>query len=160
MTNADRRNEAEELAQKAIDILRESESSMRFWGPYALGTLAVATDDPDRRRLALEEGQELLHGDCLSQNYFWFYRDAMEVSLQTNGWGDVERYAKALEDYTSAEPLPWSNFYIGRGRALAAFGRGKLDEATMQELKRLRDEAERIGLETALPALDEALAKV
>ncbi len=47
-----------------------------------------------------------------------------------------------------------------RGRALAAFGRGNSDDATMRELKRLRDEAEHVGWKTALPALEEALATV
>jgi hypothetical protein len=34
----------------------------------------------------------------------------------------------------------------------------KRDDTTVQELKRLRDEAERVGLKPALSALDEALA--
>ncbi len=42
--------------------------------------------------------------------------------------------------------------------ALAAFGRGNRDDATMQELQRLRDEAERVGLMVAISALEEALS--
>lgn len=153
------RSEAVELAQEAIDMLRGSETSKRFWGPYALGTLALATDDPDCRRSALEEGQEeLLNGDCLSLNYLWFYRDAMEASLQAKAWDNVERYAMALEDYTRTEPLPWSDYYIARARTLAAFGRGNRDDATAKELLHLRDEAERVGLKVAIPALEEALS--
>lgn len=151
------RLEAEELARKAIDILQGSYSSLRFWGPYALGTLALATDDSDCRRVALEEGEDLLQGDCLSPNYFWFYRDAMEVSLRIEAWDEVERYADALDEYTSAEPLPWCDFYIARGRALAAFGRGQRDSATMQALQRLYDEAKHVGLETAVSALQKVL---
>ncbi len=56
-----------------------------------------------------------------------------------------------------AGPLRWTDFFIARGRALAAFGRGGRDAATIEELRRLRDEAERIGLTTALPALEEVL---
>ena len=153
-----RQAEGEELAQKAIDTLQHSYSSLRFWGPYALGTLALATNDPDQRRLALEQGEGLLRGDYLSLNYLWFYRDAMEVSLRTEAWGEVERYAMALEDYTRTEPLPWSDFYIARGRTLAAFGRGQHDDATMQELQRLHDEAEYVGLKVAIPALQGALS--
>jgi hypothetical protein len=41
-----------------------------------------------------------------------------------------------------------------------AHGRGARDDATMQELKRLRDEAERIGLKTAIPEIEKALAIV
>ncbi len=73
-------------------------------------------------------------------------------------WNEVDRYAQALEDYTSAEPLPLTDFYISRGRGLAAFGRGKRDDATVQELQRLHDEAKRVGLELAVPALEKALS--
>ena len=152
-------SEAVKLAQEAIEILRTSESSKRFCGPLAFGTLALATDDPDCRRSALAEGEELLNGDCLGANYLWFYRDAMEVSLQARAWDDVERYAAALEDYTGMEPLPWSDFYIKRARTLAAFGRGNCDDATTEDLLQLRDEADRVGLKAAIPALEEALSE-
>ncbi len=155
-----RRVEAQVLVQAAIAILRESESAMRFAGPHALGTLALVTDAPDERHLALKEGQALLLGDSVSHNYLRFYRDAMETCLQMAEWDELERYAAALENYTYDEPLPWSDFYIARGRALAAFGRGSGDEATMQELQRLRDEAERVGLKGAIPALEEALLSI
>jgi hypothetical protein len=84
----------------------------------------------------------------------------MDACLRSGDWDEVERYAAALEDYTRPEPLPSSDLFIARGRALAVFGRGNRDDATMQELKRLRDEAERVGLKTALPALEEALAAI
>ena len=53
----------------------------------------------------------------------------------------------------------WSDFFIARARALATVGRGKRDEATLDELRRVRDEGERMGLKTSLPALEEALAR-
>ena len=85
---------------------------------------------------------------------------AMDACLRSSDWDEVERYAAAFEDYTRSEPLPQSDFFIAYGRALVAHGRGGRDDATMQELKRLRDEAERIGLKPALPALEEAIATV
>ncbi|MCZ6731347.1 MAG: AAA family ATPase [Gammaproteobacteria bacterium] len=150
------RLEAQKLAQEAVAIMRDS--GMGFLGPYVLGTLALVTDDPDRRRAALKEGQELLRSGSIAHNHLWFYRDAMEVCLQMAEWDDVGRYAEALEDYTSAEPLPWSDFFIARGRALAAYGQGERTQSTMQELRRLRDEAERAGLTVALPKLEDALS--
>lgn len=81
----------------------------------------------------------------------------MDAALDNSDWDSVERYAAALENYTSAEPLPWTIFFITKGRALAKFGRGKPNDATMEELQHLRDEANRVGLKTALPALEEAL---
>jgi hypothetical protein len=62
-----------------------------------------------------------------------------------------------LEAYTSAEPLPWSDLIIARGRALAAHGRGKRDDAIAAELRRLRDELDRVDLKVLVPALDAAL---
>lgn len=152
--------EAERLTQEAVTIVRESESGMQFTGSKVLGALALVTGNPDERRSTLKEGEELLRSSAFGRNFLWFYRDAMEVCLQMAEWDEVNRYAQALEEYTSAEPLPWSDFFIARGRALSAFGRGKRDDATTKELKRLRDEAERLGFNVAIPALDEALVSV
>jgi tetratricopeptide (TPR) repeat protein len=149
-------DEAEQFAQEAVDALRDG--GMAFAGPMALGTLALVTRNSDRRRSALSEAEELLCGDSVSHNFLGFYPDAMETCLQMADWNEVDRYAQALEGYTSAEPLPYTDFFIARGRALAAFGRGYRDDATMQELQRLRDEAKHIGLEIAIPALDKALS--
>ncbi len=44
--------------------------------------------------------------------------------VQDSDWDSVERYAAALEIYTSAEPLPRTTFLITKGRALAKFGKG------------------------------------
>lgn len=148
---------AHQLMEKAMAILRETESGMRFEGPRSLACLALFTPDSERRRAALNEGEELLRVGATGHNYLWFYRDAMEVCLRDEEWVAVEKYAKALEDYTSAEPLPWSTFFIRRGRALAAFGCGRRKDDIVQELKSLQAEARQVGLKNALPALEEAL---
>ena len=153
----DKRAEALGLLRKAMKVSRET--GIRFYGPRVLGTLAATTDDPHERRKALEEGEQILDSGAVGHNHFWFYRDAMEASLQVGEWDSVERYAESLEAFTRPEPLPWSDFFIAHGRALAAFGRGKRDEVTIKELRRLRDEAEKLDLKTAMPALEEALAE-
>ena len=56
-----------------------------------------------------------------------------------------------------AEPLPWCQFYIARGRALAAAGSDP-SAAALAELGRLRAEAESKGLLVAVLALEQALA--
>jgi len=147
----------------AVDVVRQAmaisrETAVSYCGPWVLGPIALITSDPRERQKALDEGEQLLHAGSLGHNHFWFYRDAMEAALNDSDWGSVERYAAALENFTSAEPLPWTSFFISRGRALAAYGHGSRDDATMQKLKRLCDEAERVGLKTALSALDDALA--
>ena len=105
----------------------------------------------------MAEAERIIAAGCVGNNQPHFYRDAIEVSLQRKEWNEVERYADAFGDFAASEPLPWSVFFIARGRALAAVARGRRDETTIDELRRLRDEAERVGLKDALPALEEAL---
>jgi hypothetical protein len=107
----------------------------------------------------LAEGEALIRAGCVGHNQLRFYPDAMQVALDLADYDEAERYAAALEDYTKPEPLPWSQFFIGRGRALAAFGRGRRSAALCTEIHRLRDDGERIGLRTALPAIETALAR-
>ena len=125
-----------------------------------LGQRALAIKDAAEREEALEEGERLLHSGVGDYSSVEFYLPAIETCIEHEDWDRAERYAAALENFTRAEPLGLTQLVAARGRALAAFGRGNSDDATMQELKRLRDEAERIGWRTALPALDEALATV
>ena len=144
---------------QALTISRET--ARAFTTGKLLGALAWAmAGDTVTREAALNEGEEVLREGAISHNYFWFYRFAMEALITVNDWDRVERYATAFEDYTREEPLGWTDFFIARGRALAAFGRGKRDDATVQELQRLRDFARRAGLETALPELETALLSV
>jgi tetratricopeptide (TPR) repeat protein len=144
-----------ELLRNAMKISRDI--GVGFGGARVLGTLAMTTHDPEERKQALKGGEEILRSGAVSHNHFLFYRDAIEASLSAGDWVSVERYATALEDYTRSEPLPWTDFFIARGRALAAFGRGGRDEATTVKLERLRDETERLGLKSGLPAIEKAL---
>jgi len=152
-----RQSEARELLMEAASITREV--GRAFNAGRIFGALAwVMAGDAAVREAALDEGEAALREGSVSHNYFWFYRFAIDALLSANDWGRVERYAAALEEYTRDEPLGWTDFYIARGRALAAFGRGKRDDATVKEVQRLRDEADRVGLESALPALEDALS--
>ena len=150
------RREAVKLCRTAMKISRETGTG--YCGPLILATLARATDDSNERTEALSEGERLLDEGCLSHNYYEFYIEGMEGALERQDWKLVERYAEALEVFTSIERLPRTDFFIARGQALAAFGCGGRDDATMHDLKCLRVEAERVGLKTALSALDKALA--
>src|SRR5262245_63977953 len=105
------------------------ESGPRFMCPLRLGQLAATTENPQARQQALDEGERLLRAGAVSHNHLWFYHFAMEAALSTRSWASVDRFAAMLEDFTRAEPLPWSDFLIARGRVLAAFGRGRRDAA-------------------------------
>ena len=150
------RTVAASLMREALAIGRET--GMAFLGPALLAWLALFTDDDAERRAAVAEGEALLAAGSVSHNYFFFYRAAIEIALASEDWCAAERYAAALEDYTRAEPLAWSDFVIARGRALAAWGRGERDATTIERLRGLRAHAERAGLRNALAALEAALA--
>jgi hypothetical protein len=130
---------------------------MTFGGPIALGILALAAEDERQCRQALVEAEAILDAGSVGHNYLNFYEDAMEACLQIGAWDEVERYADALQDYTRPQPLPRSDYFIARGRALAAHGRGQREEATLAQLQRLHDAAGKFGFNLSRRALDAAL---
>ena len=148
--------EAISAAQRAAALAREN--SRALLGPWCLGVLALVCDDPDERRAALEEGEIMLSERTVGHNHLWFGRDAIEASLNAGDWDGAERYAGLLEDFTRPEPLPWSNLFIERGRVLAAHARGPGAPDTRARLTALKEEIERVGMGTALAAVERALA--
>jgi tetratricopeptide (TPR) repeat protein len=143
------------LLKQAVSMAKET--GFGFVGPLALGCLARATDDGNERMAAIEEAEMLLASGVVGHNYIWFYREAMEGALERGEWSEACRFADAMEDYTSAEPLPWSDFVVDRARAVAAAGEGRRDEDLATELARLRDLAVSVGFKDALKAIDNAL---
>jgi hypothetical protein len=105
----------------------------------------------------LTEGEEILRNGAVGHNHLWFYVHAMQACVNNGEWDEATRYAESLQTYTQTERLPWADFFIDWGRALAAHGRHPQNHV-MCELRRLRDEAERFGMRTALPSIERALA--
>ena len=156
---AGQRAKALGYAEEAVKISRETGTA--FLGPFALGALALVSDDPIARQAALEEGEGLLRAGAVSHNHLLFPRDAIEVYLGAGNWDLVERCAAELEQYTRPEPLPFADFYIGRARALAACGRGRSDIVKLTaELERVRDEGERLSIRVALPGIETAIKQL
>ena len=151
-----KQDEAESTIREALGTLRQSKSGMRFEGPRALGFLARVTTDEDERRAALSEGMALLESRLLSHNHLIFLRDVMELAIARSDWTSVRSYAEQLEHYTRDEPLPWSDFFIARGRVLANLESGGAVPSLMEEVTRLRQEAQSKKLAVALPALEQA----
>ncbi|MEJ2176904.1 MAG: hypothetical protein P8Y12_02880 [Gammaproteobacteria bacterium] len=139
-------------------IMISKETGIGYVGAAIFGALALTHKDVNKRESYLKEGEEILHGGCVSHNYFEFYQDAMETCLELGDWQRVNHYASALDKFTQAEPLPRTDFFIARGRILALFGQGNRDHSTIQELQRLHDEANNVGLKYALPAIKSALS--
>jgi tetratricopeptide (TPR) repeat protein len=151
-----RREEALPLVERSVEIGRRT--GLSFSGPSSLGALALTTDDADVREQALIEGEALLQAGSLAHNHFRFCRDAIDATLCIGDWNRAEHFAAILEDFTRPEPLGWTAFYVARGRALAAHGRGRRDRPTMTQIHQLAEDARRTGLRLALPGLERALA--
>jgi class 3 adenylate cyclase/tetratricopeptide (TPR) repeat protein len=150
------RERARRLAMDALTGV--GEAGRRFIGPALFGILARAAENAAERADALRKGEALLEAGSVSHNHLWFGEDAIEASLDQGDWAGVERYCARLERYTEREPLPWSDFLIARGRALARFGRGERGAELRATLVELRETAARSEFNVALPALDAALA--
>ena len=93
--------------------------------------------DPAERAALLGEGKEMLRRGAVGHNHLWVYRDAIEALLSAGDGAGALEYVAALEDYTRAEPLPWSDLFAARGRLLAGAARGNLDDGSREELVRV-----------------------
>ena len=133
------------------------ETSRALLGPWSLGFLALATDDVEESRKALDEGEAMLAERVVGHCHLWFFRYAIETCLNAGEYDKAERYADLLEGFTQVEPLPWSDLFIGRCRALSAYWRNPNDRQNRTRLADLETEIERTDMGTALPAVKRAL---
>jgi class 3 adenylate cyclase/tetratricopeptide (TPR) repeat protein len=155
LTRGDREGARELCRQGLADV---GEAGRRFVGPILYGVMARAAQNAAEGADALHEGEALLGAGAVSHNHFWFASDAIDATFEWADWDGIERYCARLERYAMREPLPWSDFVIARGRALARFGRGERSAELRATLVELREMAARSEFHSTLPALDSALA--
>ena len=150
------------LSRKFEIAVRDSISGadIRFVGPRILGLRALITSDASVRREALSHGGSVIKEGCAAHNVLWFHRDAIEACINDGNWDQAEHYASALEEFVVTEPLPWSSFYIAWGRALAAAGRDRANDANLVRIRELEKAAAGINFALAAPALERACAPV
>ncbi|MDJ0702936.1 MAG: adenylate/guanylate cyclase domain-containing protein [Leptolyngbyaceae cyanobacterium MO_188.B28] len=153
-----RRSDAKALLEDALKICHETE--VRFVAPRVLGLLALVSEEAEACWDYLRQGDAILAQGCISHNFFWFYRDAIEAALTHQDWSRANHYADLLEEYTRVDPFPWSEFLVGRGRCLAAMGNGGANGAVIKHLEQLQSEAEQVKLGMSLPALTKALIEL
>lgn len=146
----------ETLLDSAWSIVQET--GPHFSGPWILGAMTLVLRDEARQRQALADGEALLAKGCVSHNHFHFYQYAIDFALQTAQWDEAERLAAALENYTAAEPLTWTDLIAARGRVLARVGRGERSASLKQEAQALAASLREMALEPAARALERALA--
>ncbi|MCP4009405.1 MAG: tetratricopeptide repeat protein [Proteobacteria bacterium] len=149
--------EARKQASHALGIVRETGAA--FIGPTVLAVYAGLTEDAEKRNAYLREAESILDAGCVSHNYFHFTRNAMELSLKTEDWDALERYARRMEAYTENQPLEWADFMIARGRALAVWNQGKRSADILSKIKCLHEQGKQAGLKLVLAALEDVLSE-
>lgn len=152
----DHRREATALLREALALCREV--GTQFSAPKAVGALSRAVEDDGERARLLAEGADMLERGAVGHNHLWFYRDAIEAMLSAGDSAGALRYVAALEGYTRAEPLPWADLFVARGRVLARAQQDYAGEETQRELERVRAALVDAGFNSYLPAVDAALA--
>lgn len=135
-------DEARRNLEEAIVLSRET--GIGFSGPVILGLLVLCAVDDEARRRHAAEAEAVLAAGCVSHNYFFYYRYAIEDALGRNDPASAMHYADALEAYTRGEPLPYSNILIRRARVLATLKRDPRDSGRLAELESLMTETERL----------------
>lgn len=151
-----KRSEAAEVLREALAICNEV--GTQFCGPKVASALARAVEDSSTRAALLADGQKMLERGSVGHNHLWFYRDAIEALLSAGDGPGALIYVRALEDYTRAEPLPWSDLFVLRGRFLAGALQG-IDDGIRCGLAQVRSSLAAAGLKPYLPAVEAALAE-
>ncbi|MGZ5131485.1 MAG: adenylate/guanylate cyclase domain-containing protein [Caldimonas sp.] len=150
------RQRALELADTGVAVCLEHGTG--HIGPWVHGVRALAETDPQVRVQFLQEGERLLALGCVSHNHIQLRELAIDALLEIGDWDAVELNCERIRAYTAAEPLPMSEFLITRGRVLARFGRGERGADVRAALVELREVATRAEWNSALPAIESALA--
>ncbi len=132
--------------REALALVREGlaaseETSPRFVGPILYGVLGLIETERSAREAALAAGEALLAKGAGGHNHFWFRRYAIEAALQAEEWYEAEAHADAPARRTAAEPLPYSDLIVERGRILARMGRGTANDMDVAALAALRAKA-------------------
>ena len=133
------------------------EHGMGHIGPWILGILAQLEADPSARVLAQARADAELGRSCVSHNHVFLRDLGIDTALIACDWAGAEAQCASLEAYTSAQPLPFADFLIARGRALASWGRGWREPGLCDELARLHDVAMACELKIAAQFIAEAL---
>jgi class 3 adenylate cyclase/tetratricopeptide (TPR) repeat protein len=147
---AGRVSEAGERIERALALARET--GMGFCGPMLLGLRARLLDGTREREQCRAEAEALLAQGCASHNVIDYHRQGIEDALARSEWPRGLEHAAALDAYTRAEPLPYSDFLIARARVLIGLASRPADQGLREDLARLRADAKRVRWPIAWPA--------
>ncbi len=147
-------DEARDRNEQALALSRET--GMRFAGPLILALKARMQEDPVERERCREEAEALLAEGGVGHGPIAYQRLGIEDALARGEWERARTHATALATYTRDEPLPYTDFLIARGRALADLGANPRNTVALAEIGRLKVEAKRLGWPIAWPGTPDA----
>jgi class 3 adenylate cyclase/tetratricopeptide (TPR) repeat protein len=133
---------ARERNGRALALARDT--GMRFCGALILGLDAKMQESGAERDRLRDEAEALIAAGGIGHSPIGYHRHGVEDTLVRGEWGRARAHVDALEAYTRAEPLPFVDFLVARGRALATVGEFPGNEAAQAEIERLKREAERL----------------
>ncbi|SMF12114.1 Tetratricopeptide repeat-containing protein [Tistlia consotensis] len=128
-----------------------------FCGPWILATSARLAESAEAARADLERGEAALGAGAVAHNHFFFRHEALQYCLDNGDLEGVERHARAFEAYLGGETTDWTDYVVGRARALAAVAGGRRDEALRADLERCLGFAESRQLGPSAEAIRAAL---
>lgn len=126
------------FAQQAAD---RGEASRAFIGGWTQGILALVADSPVLMRRALEDGDELCTSGMNGEAVLHFLHYAIMTCSKNKMWDQLGHYVQMLEDFTKDDPLPWADFYVAYGRALAKAAQSDQSDEVAVELKKILEKA-------------------
>ncbi len=141
------------LANQSIEVARQT--GFRYVGAIAFGAKALLVSSKKERQSVLREGEQLLTPGAPSQNYLWFLRDAIEVSLLDRDPKQAAHFAQMLKSYTQQQPLPWSDIYIDMANIFTSDQHSTINGQQQESITNLRQNCQQAGLVAALQLLDQ-----
>ena len=147
-----------ESLQKALEVSRKFGHG--FHGPSIIGDLMLMTDDKEIRDQLAREAEAILDASCVGHNYYWYYRDAIDVSIQHRNWRDLEHNISRMLAYDGDRKSAWCRFYSERAELLRLGLCGQWSRSLDGRLDVLIAEGERHRMVASLRALLELKAQL
>jgi tetratricopeptide (TPR) repeat protein len=145
-----RREEAQAQNERALAL--SLETGIHFRGPPVLALKARMEDDAQKRERDFAEAAALIAEGGIGHSPIGLHRLAIDNALERSEFPRALEHTDALERYTSAERLPYTDLLIARGRVLVDLAANPGDAALVTELVRLRREAQRVRWPLRWPA--------
>ena len=86
-----------------------------------------------------------------------FLHYAIMTCSQSGMWDQLGHYVQMLEDFTKDDPLPWADFYVAYGRALAKAAQGDRPDTVAEELTEILEKAICMGYTGSVAGIQAAL---